>query len=131
MRSKKEIIAKRRKLRKRLRKAIYDYGTTENRENCRYWVPGIDKKERCVYNELESPDGEKGLRCCPEEGPCLNFKRKYTNEDLEKRYLDRVNDQVYLANNYRDLFILNWVLEDEPESEGFLEWLKKKMRLLW
>ena len=120
MRSRREVLEKRKKLRKKLRKAVYDYGEKRITENCSFWVSGISGCDKCVYNSVKYPSQDNNLRPCNDASLCPDFKNKYSEKDLEDKYLKMCEDEIYLAKNYRDLFILNWVLEDsEPD------WLEK------
>ena len=113
MKTVKEIIAKRKKFRKRLKKAIFDYGTACNTGNCRYWVDSLPGEKRCSFISGDAED----LRACPGAESCIDFECKYTEADLIAKYDSLVTDNLYLAKNYRDLFVLNWVLEDEEDEE--------------
>ena len=119
MRTRREVLEKRKKLRKRLHKAVFDYGNQQITDNCKFWVSDISGNSKCVYNCVTNHE-EASLRDCPCADKCLDFSNKYTPELLEEKYLKMADDNVYLARNYRDLFILNWVLE---ESEP--DWVEK------
>lgn len=119
MRSRREVLEKRKKLRKKLRKAVFEYGQKRITDNCTYWVSSVSGCDKCVYNSIRTNDNNS-LRGCPNAEICPDFSNRYIEKDLEDKYLKMCEDEVYLAKNYRDLFILNWVLEDsEPD------WLEK------
>lgn len=112
MRTATDIFLKRKKLRKKLHSAVFDYGKSQITENCKHWITQIERKQNCVFLcKTESGD----LRGCPNAKECRDFENRYTNIDLEEKYKKLSTDDDYLARNYRDLFILNWVLgESEP-----------------
>ena len=124
MRSRREVLEKRKKLRKRLRKAVFEYGEKRITDNCTYWVSSISGCDKCVYNSLRTNENTS-LRGCPSAEDCPDFVNRYTEKDLEDKYLKMCDDEVYLAKNYRDLFILNWVLEDSQP-----DWLEKLVSYL-
>ncbi len=111
MRSRREAVAKLKKLRKRFRKAIFDYGQQKETDNCKYWVSSIPGTDKCVYLAGGS------LRPCPSSCTCPDFETKYTEQDLQEKYESLVMDNEYLARKYRDLFVMNWLLSDEPDLD--------------
>lgn len=119
MRSQKEVFEKRKKLRKRLKKAVYDHGRVRCKENCSYWLSSAPGEDKCIFNSMRGERDVPQYRGCPDATICSDFTNRYTDEDLENKYLGLVDDQIYLAKNYRDLFILNWFLE--PAEPDFWE----------
>ena len=110
MKSKQEIKKQQRKLRQRVRKSVYKRGTEHRTDNCVYWLPEANpngKDARCVYARQH---GGGDLRPCLNALSCTDFSCKYTEEDLHEKYLNMITDQANLAQNFRDLMIINWVL---------------------
>lgn len=133
MRSPKEVIRKRKKLRRRLHNALYIQSKQKKKENCKFWTQAMPEPCKCVYPSLNN----QPPRECPNAVECPDFKNRWGASDVEERYLRLVNDNNYLAKNYRDLFILNWMLEDDADEEeakrelGFFLKLKLKLKELF
>jgi hypothetical protein len=132
-----EVIQKRKKFLKRLRKRVYERGSQKTSGNCKYWVDSIPGDAKCTFN-IAMHTGNKGLRECPHALECQDFFGRYTGEDLEKKFRALSVDDNYLAQNYRDLLWMNWMLES-PEYSGtqkFKNWcadllISIKDRLKW
>ena len=113
MRSLKEIIKKRKKLRARLKEALKTQSSLKIKDNCKYWVPSIAEEAKCVFNKVNN-NGD--CRTCPNSENCADFTKRWTDADIDAKYETLSKDKNYLARGYRDLFILEWVLEGENEE---------------
>lgn len=115
MRSVKEIIKKRKKLRNRLLRALIKQSQQKKTENCKFWITDLPEPCKCVYPKINDVKGE--TRDCPNAKECPDFQAKWGTKDVHEKYLRLKDDDAYLARNFRDLFILNWVLGQEVEEK--------------
>lgn len=109
MKTKQDVYKKRDKLRSNLRKATFKYGKRKDKNNCKYWVDKVQGPSKCVYN---AQNGGGEYRDCTGAESCPVFTCKYTEADLNEKYLTLLQDPAYLARNYPALSILDWMLEE-------------------
>ena len=88
----------------------------------------------CMYG-ADKPGTWPGDTCDTDDKArrCPLFKPRVTLEDARKEFLEKLADDEYVFNNYRDMATLQWVLgervHDVPLTlfERFWFWLKGKL----
>ena len=120
------------KVEKKLKQVKKNYLSREYRdklhrcpENCEYNYRHKTVNEDGREEEIglcmlgaDNPEEWQGLICDDEETAkqCPYFECKHNKESIKKEFEESLNDEVIVANNYKDIAALNWVLDKKEYS---------------